>query len=1334
MPPKARNRSPLQKPHNYSKYADTALRTAQSALTSNAAKGAGLLFLGSVAGNALSHMDFSQRDNVIEVEDQKDPLTTDCQRCLNTNQDKDKLLQDEQDKNTQFKKEVDNLKSALNEKNTENDSLQIKLSQLQQTLSDKETANNQSRDETKTQKEQFEADNAALAKKLAILETRNTQLEQNISQSNLQYKEIITEQQALLKKNHELEKLNKTLQQQIETITEHKQQADRCQNEKKELEIKNEHLTTQSTKLTSQISQLTKDSENVQKVMNEMVTEHELQVRNLQEEKINLINDNEKLKQELKTCQAENQHLSTQHAEIKLQMQKLSQAMKTKKSNNKLIEDFKTRLDEVNQTLSQRYIKLKELNATLQQRIVEHKRQEEHLQNEKTELRINNENLTTKLTELEKLRLQNELQYGETITKQNERIEKLAYLLHNKLHDHELKATNEQLIASTLTEKAPNSGPATTQLHLQAQHETYVDEDKELSNVLQALETSKLQINIAKEKAYSRKTERPNTEKSTTRPPQSEISNVMLPHGQIKDDISQIVVNRQTYSDQMTNFKRELTRTALRIRSATEVLHVIEKFTLSEQEKHAMEMKHIERKLTEKDKELKNTTRLLEATNESWLASQAVHATDQEAQKKQIQGLTFVNQDLQAKNRDLTTQITNLNQKLSDAEYSFSDEIIKYVKTNNNYAPVDLMSNKPTVVQRDKIILQLMTRISEIKNAIEISAKEDNGHCWPVAVAQQLECTKQMSILTPCEVFDIYRERNLELLSYYATVIGMEAREGEIEDTYANHKNVIIRRLLDELIKYKEIDTKKAEERAKQVEILKNIYERLPPKIDNVYKNKINFLYLSTIDALKSAEKNEAERLINDFKQAIADAIVDSSGSTRVIVRIYERPVKTQSLTLQDNNRVVRINTNPFALFGVFWSASNKNENKGFFGNSKDRGTIAEVVQQVTSGYSVMVLTSGASGSGKTFTLFGKDKLPGIVELALKMIIGEDGRSNDDEIKANDSQTNARWPKLQRVTLTIKEDTMESVNLEAQDPLGTRIENRIKGKIETHKENVEIFNSDQTQNNTIESLLNNYNKYMKNVESQRKTKCRILYTPLNSESSRSHLFFSFSMIFETANKESLTGKLTFGDLAGQESPAEIVKRYRQGEFTSSLSGLMSSKNLPFKECDAVNPVRSADSSVKLRHSEPYVKMIVEQGVYIAESLNLFRDYILMLSGSQKKSEYQQFQSSEYNVGITSVLTPPERAVASAGPFLVQLIKEFNTSTDIEKPSKLVIIGTLVDKITSCNSNLDTLRFLQKLVNPTPEIERTQNVELECISPSKKRVPIHMRNIFRAKRL
>jgi hypothetical protein len=1237
MPPKARNRSPLQKPHNYSKYADTALRTAQSALTSNAAKGAGLLFLGSVAGNALSHMDFSQRDNVIEVEDQKDPLTTDCQRCLNTNQDKDKLLQDEQDKNTQFKKEVDNLKSALNEKNTENDSLQIKLSQLQQTLSDKETANNQSRDETKTQKEQIEADNAALTQKLAILETQNTQLttictqlEQNISQSNLQYKEIITEQQALLKKNHELEKLNKTLQQQIETITEHKQQADRLQNEKKELEIKNEHLTTQSTKLTSQISQLTKDSENVQKVMNEMVTEHKLQVRNLQEEKINLKNDNEKLKQELKTCQAENQHLSTQHAEIKLQMQKLSQAMKTKKSNNKLIEDFKTRLDEVNQTLSQRYIKLKELNATLQQRIVEHKRQEEHLQNEKTELRINNENLTTKLTELEKLRLQNELQYGETITKQNERIETLAYLLHNKLHDHELKATN-----------AMNA---------------------------------------------------------------------------------------------MTIFKRKLTRTALKIRSATNVLHVIEKFTLSRQEQHAMEMKHIKRKLAEKDKELENTTRLLEATNESRLASQAVHATDQEAQKKQIQELTFVNQDLQAKNRDLTTQITNLNQKLSDAEYSFSDEIIKYVKTNNNYAPVDLMSNKPTVVQRDKIILQLMTRISEIKNAIEISAKEDNGHCWPVAVAQQLECTKQMSILTPCEVFDIYRERNLELLSYYATVIGIEAREREIEDTYANHKNVIIRRLLDELIKYKEIDTKKAEERAKQVEILKNIYERLPPKIDNVYKNKINFLYLSTIDALKSAEKNEAERLINDFKQAIADAIVDSSGSTRVIVRIYERPVKTQSLTLQDNNRVVKINTNPSALFGVFWSASNKNENKGFFGNSKDRGTIAEVVQQVTSGYSVMVLTSGASGSGKTFTLFGKDKLPGIVELALKMIIGEDGRSNDDEIKANDSQTNARWPKLQRVTLTIKEDTMESVNLEAQDPLGTRIENRIKGKIETHKENVEIFNSDQTQNNTIESLLNNYNKYMKNVESQRKTKCRILYTPLNSESSRSHLFFSFSMIFETANKESLTGKLTFGDLAGQESPAEIVKRYRQGQFTSSLSGLMSSKNLPFKECDAVNPDRSADSSVKLRHSEPYVKMIVEQGVYIAESLNLFRDYILMLSGSQKKSEYQQFQSSEYNVGITSVLTPPERAVASAGPFLVQLIKEFNTSTDIEKPSKLVIIGTLVDEITSCNSNLDTLRFLQKLVNPTPEIERTQNVKLECIPPSIKRVPIHMRNIFRAKRL
>ena len=278
--------------------------------------------------------------------------------------------------------------------------------------------------------------------------------------------------------------------------------------------------------------------------------------------------------------------------------------------------------------------------------------------------------------------------------------------------------------------------------------------------------------------------------------------------------------------------------------------------------------------------------------------------------------------------------------------------------------------------------------------------------------------------------------------------------------------------------------------------------------------------------------------------------MADFHGRIRVFCRI--RPLSVKEM--HSNQDVVVEARSQYEVW--FNDASDKeivNEYDSVFGLEASQDDVFEdakrLVMSAVDGYNVCIFAYGATGSGKTFTIQGKNENPGICMRVLKELF-------EIRDRLHDSQSNEI-----RIRSYMVELYLDKLNdlfwLRQQIELGNKRQNLKFPKVEIKgtSDNQVILRG------AVEIELDNYEDaielYLQSIYHRKQAA-----TNYNQHSSRSHLVFS--IIVENENletKERTTGKISLVDLAGSENLKNEESKERKEEGIKVNQSLSALKNV-----------------------------------------------------------------------------------------------------------------------------------------------------------------------------
>lgn len=200
---------------------------------------------------------------------------------------------------------------------------------------------------------------------------------------------------------------------------------------------------------------------------------------------------------------------------------------------------------------------------------------------------------------------------------------------------------------------------------------------------------------------------------------------------------------------------------------------------------------------------------------------------------------------------------------------------------------------------------------------------------------------------------------------------------------------------------------------------------------------------------------------------------------------------------------------------------------------------------KVLDGDNVVMFGYGYSGSGKTYTLLGSDTTEGVLSLAIKYFVSKNAKitctkvnefyldTKNFRVSSEAMKVNGKFIGL--FNNYIRDNEVVHVN-GIEYPNYEREENttyKLNEKIEDVKDDINRFNNEKNTgilNELLKTILFGINEV-------RKSKLRIKETINNKESSRSHLFLHFDIMFENSK-----GSLVVCDMAGREDPLDIFNK------------------------------------------------------------------------------------------------------------------------------------------------------------------------------------------------
>eukprot|EP00250_Pteridium_aquilinum_P010251 c19244_g1_i1 orf=424-3636(+) len=318
-----------------------------------------------------------------------------------------------------------------------------------------------------------------------------------------------------------------------------------------------------------------------------------------------------------------------------------------------------------------------------------------------------------------------------------------------------------------------------------------------------------------------------------------------------------------------------------------------------------------------------------------------------------------------------------------------------------------------------------------------------------------------------------------------------------------------------------------------------------------------------------STSKHRAVSLVNRLvtpSPCPSQPLSSSDHPVEVIARIREHPEgsdKPTVLQVSQNGQTIRIRMDQgyrdFGLDGV--SLAEGEDLQSFY-----KKYVESRIESVKLGGRCTVMMYGPTGAGKSHTMFGSAKEPGIAYRALQNILGE---SNGSSVRANENNSDGSpgfSVQKTRITVTILEVYNEEIfDLLAESntanghwtrPHLSRVRLEIMGK--KAKNSVSITGTDAEK----------ISKEIAKVEKRRVVKS----TSCNERSSRSHCLVMLDV-------PALGGRLVLVDMAGSEN----LEQAGLGIDSKMQTGKINQGNIALKR--VVEAIANGDSYIPFRDSK-----------------------------------------------------------------------------------------------------------------------------------------------------
>ena len=478
-------------------------------------------------------------------------------------------------------------------------------------------------------------------------------------------------------------------------------------------------------------------------------------------------------------------------------------------------------------------------------------------------------------------------------------------------------------------------------------------------------------------------------------------------------------------------------------------------------------------------------------------------------------------------------------------------------------------------------------------------------------------------------------------------------------------------------------------------------------------RNKVSPNFCAELNTILDYwNENKAEYREQD--RQLTNIYEDLSGAVRVYVRIkpligVEQKEKTVSIGVANNQKQKRIvlncenvpgiKNNIRKEFGEFYGVfdetfTNEEVYTGVEGIAVDFKTfkididsiiessesvspgLYSTFQQVEDGYSIVIFGYGLSGSGKTFSILGTNKTPGLIHYGLANLRG------------------VRNIKLKYLF----EQYFGAVDLNFGKVRG-KIHNLIREvpqMREYAKDERAEFQSQIPSDLNVDNIkVQDIYRLTDIIEQYRISRGRIKKTPNNPVSSRSHLYFVFEVTFETGK----TGYVTLVDTAGRESPLDIFNIFLDPS-KAKLASIM-----------APPPVGGEGAVEKARRPEldpvytsKHIFEVLKEGFYINETINHLVYFFNKKNYRQTKITLQPSDPAKYTVSKYYVSpVNEEQAVNTANNCLMIPIMTFldtlsnrNKSDSDYKPTKFIMMCMVRQEERYCDQIFETLEFAQNV--------------------------------------
>lgn len=492
---------------------------------------------------------------------------------------------------------------------------------------------------------------------------------------------------------------------------------------------------------------------------------------------------------------------------------------------------------------------------------------------------------------------------------------------------------------------------------------------------------------------------------------------------------------------------------------------------------------------------------------------------------------------------------------------------------------------------------------------------------------------------------------------------------------------------------------------------LHHLYNKLDPKdMIDIYrcttpKYKFYFLLFNHFVEIMEEFKQQLTSPISIYARINDIKPEQEDNKQEDLVRIYKNNSKKLIIDKTRCNKFQNKNPPQDIIFTEIYPSDD---------NFKDNATISQYLSlhaQLSRKKPIALMTYGYSGTGKTYTLFGKDKTQGLLQSTLERISGlKSIYFRVFEIYGRSMPYSYCWNNIQYVDqkivyyiLDIKDNILEIIpNGEHATKDKTEFENYLQTNDFTSKETTYIpITADK-----IRSVFQNFTTLTEEIDHRRKTATppRITATPNNPESSRSILIYEFVLIIDD-------NKVCFliVDLPGKE---DIIRSYvddylKENELTKIL---YSKKTTGLNDYDAA----------KL-YIEDYIQTNKEGIEEIKQ--NLQKQKLMMLLTSIAVNPIGlafMYGHTIYNMCkdfVTEYIVPNENAMCNN-------VSNWDLKTSCNEKHVKDIVMTKSYTITACNIILDLIQhkkydYLYEAFKHIVNLEINNKLNTQNIKPLKK---------------